>query len=374
MPIHRILQASIVGMSILLATSMIIKTVERSERSERSERPAQIEQNAFVHPVLPNQPTLPQPERPTENQRRQIEEDVRYLASPALGGRLVGEPGNAEAVRFIEKRFVELGLKVQRQPFTLQFQRKQINLENVIAWIPGSNPNEVVVIGAHLDHIGTARSMMRGSETGVCVGADDNASGTAALLAVAKAYVSSGVKPRRTICFQAYNGEEEGLKGSLYYCEHPLFPEGRPSIQSHVFMCNLDMVGYLKGEKFAIWQDGAENSIDVNELVKQLSGKYPFAVQITNRGKDGGGSDHASFYNKGVPVAFLHTGLHRYYHTPQDTPEKLDYDGIAQICRYCYDLTLAVAQAEDRPKLKAAIFDPLPIRSDHGEGPDFGDQ
>lgn len=297
-----------------------------------------------------------------------IEADVKFLASSALAGRLIGEPGNTEAVAYIKKRYEELGFKVTLQPFNVGGKTAQ----NVIAWLPGENPNEIVVIGGHLDHIGTQKNLSRSKEAGVCLGADDNASGTAALLAVAKAYSEMKGRLKRTVSFQSYNAEEQGLKGSQYYCQNPVLPEGSPAINRHVLMVNLDMVGFLRGgEKYAVLSDALDNSIDITELVKVLTTKYPFASQVTNRGKNGGGSDHAPFYNKGVPVAFLHTGLHRWYHTPGDTADKLDYDGIEKISKYCYDLSLAVVQGEVRPTIKTSTFEPLPMTIDHGEGPDF---
>ena len=104
-----------------------------------------------------------------------------------------------------------------------------------------------------------------------------------------------------------------GLIGSRYYCENPLFPEEKPDIKKHVFMINLDMVGYLdKGYYFAGFSEG-DSSFDVSKIINDLNQKYKFAKKIT--GRTSGGSDHASFYNKKIPIAFLHTGLHSNYHT-----------------------------------------------------------
>jgi Zn-dependent M28 family amino/carboxypeptidase len=155
-----------------------------------------------------------------------------------------------------------------------------------------------------------------------------------------------------------------GLIGSRYYCNNPRFPIGRPDIQSHVAMVNMDMIGYLnQGYYFAGFNEG-ESSIDLSRIIEKLNSKYSFAKRITSRGS--GGSDHASFYNKRIPVAFLHTGLHDYYHTPQDTPDKINYEGMEQIARYACELVWEIANAEARPQFNHTSFKPMEYVHDHG--------
>ena len=209
----------------------------------------------------------------------QLQVDVTYLASDDLQGRQYASEGMEKATNYIFKECKKLGIDVQYQ--------KVGNCRNVIAWIEGQEPSKIIVVGAHLDHIGLDR---RGR---VCNGADDNASGSAAVLELARRF-SKSEKLRYTISFQWYTGEERGLVGSKYYVQHPLFK----NIKNHVFMLNLDMVGRYK-------------NLDIE--VK------------------GSGSDHVSF-KPFMPVVFLHTGLHSDYHRPSDDADKINYKGLNEIC------------------------------------------
>lgn len=222
-----------------------------------------------------------------------LKSHVYYLASNELEGRMSGERGNNLAATYIKSFYEKNNLPVRIQSFE--------NTQNVITWVAGSQlKDEIVVIGAHYDHIGTSGRYSKDGVRGIHPGADDNASGSSAVLEMARA--SSKLKPRRTILFISFSGEEEGLRGSSYYVKHPVFP-----IQNHVFMINLDMIGYYKNQ-----------SMD----------------QIANSGRGGGDSDHLSFYNAGIPVVFFFTGLHPYYHTIQDTPDKLNYMGMEKIVKF----------------------------------------
>jgi Zn-dependent M28 family amino/carboxypeptidase len=129
-------------------------------------------------------------------------------------------------------------------------------------------------------------------------------------------------------------------------------------------MINLDMVGYLgRGQYFTGFNSG-DSSPDIGRIIEDLNKKYSFAKKITSRGS--GGSDHASFYNKRVPIAFLHTGLHRYYHTPDDTADKINYDGIEKVARYGFELAWRICQAEGQPIFNVAKFKEMPYVHDHG--------
>jgi hypothetical protein len=299
-----------------------------------------------------------------------LKKDLEYLASQELEGRMSGKQGNVVAAEFIKKKFEFFGLPVEYQKFSInrtnpgpKKEQGDDFTQNIIAYIIGNDlPNEIVVVGAHMDHIGYGPSMSRSNKIAVHPGADDNASGTVALLEIAKA--CSKLKPRRTIVFQAYSAEEMGLIGSRYYCNNPMFPKGSPNIQSHIFMLNMDMVGYLgKGRYFAGFHAG-DSSIDVGKIIEQLNQKYSFARQITSRGS--GGSDHACFYNKKVPVAFLHTGLHDYYHTPEDTADRINFNGIAQVARYGFELAWRVANDPVAPAFNYGGFKPMDYTHDHG--------
>ena len=193
-------------------------------------------------------------------------------------------------------------------------------------------------------------------------GADDNASGSSALLEIAEAFSHMKGQNKRTVVFMAFSGEELGLKGSLHYVNNPLFPKGNPNLSKHIFMLNIDMIGHLAKNKTTL-ADDAVSPADIGDLVKKLSEKYPFAKKITLRG--GGGSDHAPFYNKKIPVAFLHTGLHEFYHTPKDTPEKINYEGLEKIAEYGFELAWEVCNG-NKPEFDFGSFSEMGYEHDHG--------
>ena len=188
------------------------------------------------------------------------------------------------------------------------------NCRNVIAWIEGKNPNKIIVVGAHLDHIG-----VKGGR--IYNGADDNASGSAAVLGLARRF-SKEKKPNYTIIFQWYTGEERGFLGSKHYVKNPKW-----DIEKHIFMLNLDMIGRL--EEFR-----SQIPVDVSVILSELYQKYSFAKNITFR--EDSGSDHVVFARY-MPVIFLHTGTHRDYHRTSDDADKINYEGMVQVCNYAYD-------------------------------------
>lgn len=305
--------------------------------------------------------------------KEEIKNSLFYLASDQLEGRMSGKEGNVLAAEFVKKEFEKLGLKTLTQRFKI----KRMNpgpknemgadyTENVYAYIEGSDPllkDQVVVVGAHLDHIGYGPSMSRSSGLKVHPGADDNASGTVALIEVARCF--SKLKPKRTVVFMAFSAEEMGLLGSKFYCDNPLFPLNSPDISSHVFMLNMDMVGYLNKGKHNVYFSDGDSSIEVGKIIDELSLDYPFAKKIT--GRRSGGSDHACFYNKKVPIAFLHTGLHPHYHKPSDTPDKINYGGLFEIAKYAFELAYCVAQAQSRPEFNYGSFTEMDLNHDHGQ-------
>jgi len=305
----------------------------------------------------------------------EIKQNLYYLASPDIEGKMSGKRGNIVAFDFLKQKYESYGLQTEYQRFKInrvnpgpKNEQGDDYTQNIFAWIEGSDPrlkDEIVVVGAHADHIGYGPSMSQSpSRREIHPGADDNASGTAALLSIAKAFSMLKGKVRRTVVFQSYSAEEMGLIGSRYYCENPIFPRGKPDIRKHVAMLNMDMIGYLgKTTYYKANFQLTESSIDLNRYVNELSGKYSFAKRIASRG--GGGSDHASFYNKKVPVVCLHTGMHRNYHTPDDTADKINYKGMEDITRYMFELAYRVAQAEAAPSFNHAGYRPMPYDHDH---------
>lgn len=302
-----------------------------------------------------------------------LKKNLEYLASDQLEGRMSGKKGNILAAEFIKKEFEKIGLKTAYQKFNI----KKLNpgpknevgdnfTQNIYGWIEGNDKvlsKQIVVIGAHMDHIGYGPSMSRGGGIKVHPGADDNASGTVALIEVAKCF-SKLNNNKRTIVFMAFSAEEMGLLGSKFYCENPMFPIESPDIRSHVFMLNMDMVGYLgQGVHTAAFSNG-NSSTEIDKAINDLSDKYDFAKIIT--GRRSGGSDHACFYNKKVPIAFLHTGLHSHYHKPSDTADKINYEGLCKVSKYAFELGWRVANGEESPVFNVAEFKEMDLSHDHG--------
>lgn len=305
----------------------------------------------------------------------EIKTNLYYLASDELEGRMSGKSGNIKAAEFIKEKYESYGLPTEYDKFEIDRvnpgpKREEGDdfTQNIYAWIDGNDPavkDEIVVIGAHMDHIGYGPSMSRApNRREVHNGADDNASGTVALLEIAKAFSRLRGEVKRTVVFQSYSAEEMGLIGSRHYCDHPTFPKDSPSIRKHVMMVNMDMIGRLNGGFFAVGWGAGESSVDISRIIDELNNKYPFARKITSRGS--GGSDHACFYNKHVPVAFLHTGLHPHYHTPDDDADKINFQGMEQISKYAFELAWKVCQGETAPKFNLASFKEMEYTHDHG--------
>jgi Zn-dependent M28 family amino/carboxypeptidase len=243
-----------------------------------------------------------------------IRTDIEFLASDALRGRASGSPGILTAQNYIIAALEAEGILVSTQ--------KVVRCQNVIATIEGAQPGSYIVVGAHLDHIGVNLRKQ------VMNGADDNASGSAAILELAKR--TKKAKPLRSVVFVWFTREETGMNGSRTYADEP--PRGK----SPVFMLNLDMVGHLNS-------GGAERAPKVGELA-DLFERYPFARKITNRSSKRG-SDQRSF-NAICPTIFLNTGLNGPYHSSLDDADTLDYPGIEKVCDYAFGLIMQTCGRE----------------------------
>ncbi|RLS35284.1 MAG: PDZ domain-containing protein [Planctomycetota bacterium] len=222
-------------------------------------------------------------------------------------------------------------------------------------------PAETVILGAHYDHLGYGGSNSAApGDSSVHHGADDNASGTAMLVEVARMLAEEGPYPR-TILFAAFSGEERGLLGSAHYTSNAPVP-----LDDTVAMVNLDMVGRLDGEKLIIHGTGTGSLLD--GMIDRLGARYGFLVT-----KDPGGfgpSDHASFYAKKVPVLHIFTGTHTDYHRPTDTAEKINYDGMARVARLVVEAVKELANAPLRPEYIEVASKPMARRD--GDRPYFG--
>jgi peptidase M28-like protein/PDZ domain-containing protein len=297
--------------------------------------------------------------------------DVQYLASDALEGRWIGSPGADSAAAYLARRFKEIGLQAPDsgwfQAFTISPSApaaREAGLagaegRNVIGVLPGSDKalrDDVVIVGAHYDHLGTSgfNALDTDSARRIHNGADDNASGTAAVLAIAARLKKH--RPACTVVFIAFSGEEEGLLGSSYYVKHPLFPLTRTRA-----MINLDMVGRLRNDRLLLM--GTETAKELNGLVDSLNG--PAGFDLHKKGDGYGPSDQSSFYAAGIPVLYFFTDLHEDYHRASDDWEKINAQGLARVAEYAAQLATAVA---NRTEPLTFVNLPAPVTATkHGE-------
>jgi hypothetical protein len=227
----------------------------------------------------------------------------------------------------------------------VDLKRRQSTLRNVLGFVEGTDAakkGEVIVLGAHYDHIGFGHVGGFPKHRGeIHPGADDNASGTAVLIALAQ-YFAAHPQPR-SLLFIAFSGEERGLLGSAYYVRHPTHP-----LSSIVTMINLDMVGRLR-EKQLIAQ-GSGTSPIFEGLLKKIQQQHDLRIRFGRSGY--GASDQTSFFTRKIPVLFFFTGAHRQYHSPADTFETLNLQGMAAIKRFVRDTTRAIAHEAKRPPFR----------------------
>ena len=231
---------------------------------------------------------------------------------------------------------------------TADVRRLETSIPNVVGLLPGNDPKlreEVIVIGAHFDHLGHGGegSLHSGHGTTLHYGADDNASGTAGLLALAEEFARRRDN-RRSILFIAFNAEESGLLGSQHFVRDVRLPKGLRSVA----MINLDMIGRLDSLRLQVHGTGTSPVFEpiLDSLNPGLVVKYA---------KEGlGPSDHASFYSKGVPVLAFFTGIHKDYHRPSDTPEKINVEGEATIVGYVRDVVMAIDRSDTPPPFTRA--------------------
>lgn len=260
---------------------------------------------------------------------------------------------------------------------TTAIERVETRSRNVLAMLPGVgapagdgvpaiDPRETVVLGAHYDHLGYGgENSAAPGEKAVHHGADDNASGTAMLVEVARMLRDRGPFPR-TILFIAFSGEERGLLGSAHYTANAAVP-----LDDTVAMVNLDMVGRLTDNKLIVHGTGTGTGFDA--MVDRLVAGHGFAVA-----KEPGGfgpSDHSSFYAKKIPVLHVFTGSHADYHRPTDTAEKIDYDGMVRIAGLVADAVVELARVAPRPgsiEVASKQFARGGDRPYFGSIPDFG--
>lgn len=267
-----------------------------------------------------------------------LKKNLYVIASDEMEGRDTGSAGQKKAGEFIIKFYKDLGISFpkklgsyyQKVPSSFMKKRGGGNLpdsENILAFIEGSEkPEEIIVISAHYDHVGTKNGV-------VYNGADDDGSGTVAVMQIAKAFQSAknkGKGPKRSILFLHVTGEEHGLFGSSYYSENPVFP-----LENTVVDLNIDMIGRDDAEnrgKNYVYVIGSEMLSSELKVINEAANKRTNNLELNYKYDDPKDpnrlyyrSDHYNFAKHGVPVAFYFDGIHEDYHKPTDDPEKIDY-------------------------------------------------
>ena len=290
---------------------------------------------------------------PAQSATERVARDLQYLAHDAREGRGIGTAGLDSAAAYLAAAFARIGLTPAGtdgffQPFTVDSSAPAAahvpglagaRAKNVVGLLPGSGrlEDQTVVIGAHYDHLGRGGfgAMDAPESTGVVHnGADDNASGTVALLEIARRLRAEPAGSQRAVLFVAFSGEELGLLGSTYYVKHPVRP-----LASTYAMLNLDMVGRLGDRKLAVF--GIETAKEFSALLDSVTAGEQMPVAGTGDGY--GSSDHEAFYTQNIPVLHFFSGMHGDYHRSSDDWQKIDLAGLVRIAEVTATLARRLA-------------------------------
>ncbi|HVA50507.1 MAG TPA: M20/M25/M40 family metallo-hydrolase [Pirellulales bacterium] len=259
------------------------------------------------------------------------------LADDTLEGREAGSRGGHAAGHYLGQEFQRHRLaggaaaRSYYQSFGPQYR-------NILGLLEGSDPQlkqELIVVGAHYDHVGYGNSQNSYGPTGyIHNGADDNASGVAGLLELVEAFSRLDARPKRSILFALWDGEEKGLLGSEYWVAHPTAPLDRVRLA-----VNLDMIGRLQRKRLEVY--GIRSGFGLRRLLSMNNAATDLAFDFSWTMRED--SDHYSFYKRNVPVLMFHSGLHSDYHRPSDDVEKLDFAGMERIVRMLFGVVHELA-------------------------------
>ena len=303
--------------------------------------------------------------------QQELKELLYVYASDYFEGRRTGSKGQKIAVDFLRDYYIDLNIQPAKgtnnyfQEMTLKVNGKMVRTENVAAIVEGSEfPNEYIVLTSHLDHIGIEDGQINN-------GADDDGSGTVTMLEIAEALqigLNKGLKPKRSIVFLHVTGEEEGLLGSAYYTENPLYP-----LEQTIVNLNIDMIGrndslheknddylYLIGSDI-LSQDLHDLSIYTNKNYSNLDLDFRYndpTLEVFERGRYYANryyyrSDHYNFAKNNIPVIFYFSGTHEDYHLPTDTVEKINYPMLTKRARYIFYTLWELANMKNRIRLNS---------------------
>jgi len=276
-----------------------------------------------------------------------IKRDIAFLADDRLEGRATGSAGNNTAAAYLMRRYKALGLAASAQPFTAHPPARNgtppaLPTQNIYAILPGTDASlrdEYVVVGAHFDHLGRGTQGALDPEAGSAIrnGADDNASGTAAVLALARRFAQH--RARRSMLFVNFTGEELGLLGSEWFVNHPPVP------LDHVqAMLNFDMVGRLRNDKLIVY--GVATATELPAALDSANAGLGFRLSPVGDGF--GPSDQSSFYAKNVPVLHFFTDVHPDYHRATDDADRIDVGGEARVIEFAERVARSLADRRAR--------------------------
>jgi hypothetical protein len=229
------------------------------------------------------------------------------------------------------------------------------NFCNVVGVIHGRDAelkNEYVLVEAHYDHVGHGQHGMSFDPGGIHPGADDNASGTSGLIELAEAFLFLAEPPKRSVLVLATDGEEKGLVGSRYWCEHPTVP-----IDKVVAAINLDMIGRMRDDRLMVL--GTRTAAGLRRVISEQNDESHLSLDFN--WSFGPNSDAYPMFEKGVPALLFHTGLHENYHRVTDTPDRLNAPGMSRIARLAFCLTNELAERPERLAYRAAAKHEGPV-------------
>lgn len=300
----------------------------------------------------------------------ELSKHLYIYASDEFEGRNTGEPGQKKAAEYLKNYYVKEGIasalggdnyfqEVPTSFFNKSSRGRDLKgSENVVAFIKGTEkPEEVIVISAHLDHVGVRNGQIYN-------GADDDGSGTVAVLEIAQAFkeaAEDGNGPKRSILFLHVTAEEKGLLGSRYYAENPIFP-----MANTIANLNIDMIGRVdeahKDNPNYVYLIGSDKlSTELHDISEEVNKKYAnVTLDYTYNDEDDPNrfyyrSDHYNFAQYGVPIIFYFNGTHADYHRPSDTPDKINYEMLQNRTRLVFHTAWEVANREDRIIVDKAV-------------------
>jgi hypothetical protein len=274
-----------------------------------------------------------------------LEKHVKILSSDSLEGRSLGTEGKEKAVKYIAAEFRSAGLEpYYKQDYTKDFPLRMglVNLlgTNVAGLVRGSDPtltDEYIVIGAHFDHLGYN---IQDKQKVIFHGADDNASGVSAMIELARLLVSQKETLKRSVIFVAFDGEESGLLGSRSFTTHDSLVRDKKVVA----MFSLDMVGMYRKSK-GLYLQGLLGLVNIHKVASKIADNQNITIKGVSS-ETAAMTDTWHFGLNEIPAIHVYTGLNSPYHKPEDTYEKLDYEGMANITLFMQSLVIEMARAE----------------------------